>query len=765
MDTYLKLTSVKNDSNCNCIKPFYINNITGINPITQRDYSSEDLDAMKTSLYRISTAKGCGVSVCCDVNDPNTILDSEFTKQFIKKFPKLMPLYEGTNITGFKLSTIEDVKETGWQVPTPYMICKITKATITDSKDPTIKLVSNLVKDCYSNNCSSLETITVNTLLQNSKADMNYTYFDDARVSQAILENNISYVKEYIKKYKQINIPLTNNDYNNRLIHLAAGSNYTEILTMLIALKANLNITNKLLETPIHFAVRSKNIENINSILVQGVDLNLANNTGETAMFYAMKTGDIRIINMLYNNNSPIHGVDKHGNNLISFCILNCPSYKEDDETIPNTKGEIIQFLIEHGISTEQKNNAGYSPLEMVSKQINKEIVTETALINKADSDAVVEAFFTNNNSNNRNSNSNSNIRNSNNNNNNRNSNNNSNSNRNSNNNSNSNLNNSNSNNSNRNNSNNNSNSNSNNTNNSNMSMVKPTKALLNKQQKNSVVTEQELTDYTTEHISLLDIQTKLFNNILLNNPAKYSKYISVNDIPVGSPIEVLDTVCVSSGETNSKTQSNILTGNEDSDECIAKGGQLVKIKNKTTKIKLELIPEEESKIELIKQEDLYYPKYNKQIPKGTIPNNIAIYNAGIKQNTNNSNILTDDNKPTSITYTVGQESNNTIPSVQAETKSNFNSTSKKPSNTQLNNVETHKNTEHPSIIEEDSEIVHKGKIDAFDNVEKITRDNGNFFNSKEQSVSSSVISINNNKSYLLLLLLVMFIIVYIYLY
>ena len=35
---------------------------------------------------------------------------------------------------------------------------------------------------------------------------MKYTYLDDARVSQAIREQNISYVKEYIKKYKDINI-------------------------------------------------------------------------------------------------------------------------------------------------------------------------------------------------------------------------------------------------------------------------------------------------------------------------------------------------------------------------------------------------------------------------------------------------------------------------------------------------------------------------------------------------------------------------------
>ena len=69
MDTYVKLTSVKTDNqNCNCITPFYINNINGINPNSGRNYSSEDKDIMKTSLYRISNAKGCNLGVCCDPN-------------------------------------------------------------------------------------------------------------------------------------------------------------------------------------------------------------------------------------------------------------------------------------------------------------------------------------------------------------------------------------------------------------------------------------------------------------------------------------------------------------------------------------------------------------------------------------------------------------------------------------------------------------------------------------------------------------------------
>jgi ankyrin repeat protein len=227
----------------------------------------------------------------------------------------------------------------------------------------------------------------MNNLLQNAKGDMSYTYVDDARVNSAITEGNITYVKEYIRKYKSINSPLTNDDYNNRMIHIASQSKSLAILNMLIALKANLNITNKLKETPIHFAIRSKNLGNIDALLIQGVDLTIATMKGETPMFYAMKTGDMRIINMLYNNAAPILNVDKTGNNLIHYCIKNCPSFKDTDDgnqdasnSIPNTKSDIIKFLIDHGVSTEQKNTDGILRTYGIAETIFTEQLIQLAL-------------------------------------------------------------------------------------------------------------------------------------------------------------------------------------------------------------------------------------------------------------------------------------------------------------------------------------------------------------------------------------------------
>ena len=467
------------------------------------------------------------------------------------------------------------------------MICKISKATIKDTKDPTIKLATNLIRDCFTNQCGNLEQITLKTLLQSSKADMTYTYVDDARVSQSISEGNISYVKEYIKKYKVIDSPLTNDDYKNRLLHIASESKDLEILNMLLALKANINIKNKLNETPIHFAVRSKKIDNIDALLSQGVDLTIPNVKGETPIFYAVKSGSLRIIQMLYNNNSPIIGMDNEGNNLIHYCIKYGPSFKDNYDVTKeisldkSSKRDIVRFFIERGLNTEQLNKKGISPLELTQNEINREINKECADGIVKENDTIQELFFDFKNSKEAF------------------------------------------------------------TDNGNGKANAKANA---KAKGKGAQLDNNIDSYTTEHKELLEIQTLLFNNVIRNNPKKFDNYISVDDIPKGAPIEVLDTVCIGSG----------MTGNEDSDECVAKGGEVVKIKNRTTKIKLELIPEEESVIDQLDEKELYFKKIPNKIPQKTIPPEIQNYNDTV---TKQSKVP----QTTGITYNIGETSTNAV--------------------------------------------------------------------------------------------------------
>jgi ankyrin repeat protein len=439
------------------------------------------------------------------------------------------------------------------------------------------------------------------------------------------------------------------------MIHIACDSNSIDILNMLIALKANLNITNKINETPIHFAIRKGNLDNISALLMQGIDLTIANSKGETAMFYAMTTGDIRIINMLYNNASSLLNIDNSGNNLIHYCILNCPSFKNvDDDTknisnsITNSKVDIIRFLIEHGVSSEQINLDGLSPLEMTGKEINREINRECSLNISNQNSTINEKFFN----------------------------------------------------------------------------VKPIVPNKNKIEnfKNNNAEINNVSNYTTEHQSLLEVQSLLFNNIVRNNPKKYNDYISTDDIPKGAPIEILDTICYGDG----------MTGNEDSEDCIAKGGQIVKIKNKTTKIKIELTPENDIDIDNVDQSELYFSKNPEKIPKTNYPTNVKEYNSMYINSPN-----TIPNTTAGVTYNIGQDSSNELNSIQTTmafnpqpTNAYISQPTNNPAiittNTKLNtesNTEsntTNKILDHPPMY--DDTVIHKCRTDAIYNSTKITQ-------------------------------------------
>ena len=117
-------------------------------------------------------------------------------------------------------------------------------------KNKNIFVARNLVSDCYLDSCDNTEKIQIDTILNKSRTELSYTSFDDARVSQAILEGNMKYLDEYIRQYESIDNVLTHDNYRNRIIHIAASSKFKEPINLVLALKPMIdpeNICNQIL--------------------------------------------------------------------------------------------------------------------------------------------------------------------------------------------------------------------------------------------------------------------------------------------------------------------------------------------------------------------------------------------------------------------------------------------------------------------------------------------------------------------------------------
>ena len=516
MDTFLKIDSTKQSSKCNCLDPFFLNKIDSVNKDYGRIFNKRDIKNIKSTLYRVSNNNGCQLGVCCDPNDSYENVDQNYLTNFIKVYPNIKVIKSGGEIESILLSkTI--INEEGWITPTAYHICKISKSKINNTQKPYIKIATNLVKNCFTDSCDNTETLSFDNIVGKSLLEeRGYTAFDDSKVSKAIENGDINFVKDYIRKYKHVDNNLTHNNYGNRLLHESSKHNHAEIMELLLALKPDINIKNVKGHTPLHIAVKHDNYNNAETLIKLGAEIKVVDIDGNTPIFHALKNGNIEMARLLYSSGSGVLNKNNDNDNTLHHVI------KHSDEHDNFVK--IVRFLLDRGVSTDEKNRDGKTPLELVKDKI-------VAHENK-------ESF----------------------------------------------------------------------------------KVKLN----------EGMDKY---HKNLLEVQTSIFNSTILNNPLKYKNYINVKDIPKGAPIEVLDTLCV--GDEN-------ITGNESSDECIAKGGKIIKVKNPSTQIKLSLIPNEKTYIDEVNQKDLYLEKQSEKINNGKQTDNLKKYN----ENINPSLVPKVDDKP-----------------------------------------------------------------------------------------------------------------------
>ena len=688
-DTYkLYMTaSVNKDRQCNIVKPFAWSTLEAdYNPVTKKPNTPEDITALKQAIIRANNSTGGEIVTCCKPNLKESDIGSSLLSKYKGKFPSVREITKNGVLDYIEVSTKPQNMAQGWKVLTPYILCKLGKSVIEQTSTPDIYKAVALAPDCYTADCNGKTTLTLDHLFNSVKADLTYTYYDDARVVQAIKSGDVSGVENYLRKSNDANLVLTHDDYENRIIHIASMYYKPKVLDLILTVKPNLNAKNVDGNTPLHLACKYGNLDIVERFVKLGVELNPKNNKGETPiMLGAVYKGQApngvdtdsgvngMIVRYLYNNGASILDVDKAGNNILHHLIQNGQDSQE--------KSRLVRFLLERGANADQANSAGLTPLELTAKLLAKyespeptlspaqlrqyaksahnlkprvpgpafkknspfpiktmthesssSNITKTrdalqrntvgmglqshasgagvsstgayldALANPAKSTSVKSVSVDLDN-----------------------------------------------------------NVIETDINSGAMDRLKlwlynispsitVSETLLgtgNKPTKPSTTTfattptttkssipgptisntpattiasaggnpattkgvvepfqaeVQDIAKMPARQRELMEIQSLLFNDIVRNNEDKYKSYINVADLPKGAPIDVLDHMC--SGE------SPDIQGIESKAECIAKGGNYIKIKNPTTLVKVELIPESDRVIDAVPEEELYYNKF-----------------------------------------------------------------------------------------------------------------------------------------------------------
>lgn len=541
MDTYGKLSFSDPEGKCNIIKPFYPENLLSeINPITKRYVSPQDINKIKATIMRITNQYNGEVSLCCDPNNPPK--NSEVLQSFQSTIPSVRVIKVNGVIDKLHCSYVKKPVSEGWTPLTPHLICKLSSISEEDielTEDENIIIVKNLRKDCFIDNCDKEEGITLEHLFEKSKKEMEYTYYDDAKVVDSIKGGSTDGVEQYLYKYNKVNQILTHDDYHRRVIHIASIYYNKDVMDTILAVKPDLNKKDDLENTPLHYACMYGHIDLVDTLLKLGAEPNMKNKKGETpimlaAIFKGEKKGkkdttnnNSKIVRIMYNKGVSIMDIDNEGNTLLHHILKDAPNTQE--------KSKLVRYLIERGIDIEKENKKGETPLMFIHNRL-EELKTPVP-----ESNYEVEGFQ---------------------------------------------------------------------------------------------VDERKVHHFTDEERELLESQTLIFNSILRRNPNKYGGYINVNQVPKGAPLEILDHNCVG---------HDGIMGIEDEAECIRQGGNFIKIKNTTTKVKLELLPESEKAIDAVDQEELYYDKYPEKELHTPLPKEIQDFNDQIRSRSK-STIKTNNN-------------------------------------------------------------------------------------------------------------------------
>jgi len=160
-----------------------------------------------------------------------------------------------------------------------------------------------------------------------------------------------------------------NQEVSNILFDHIKNNKYVEFITFLS--KNDIKNTNSVIKLDdiknedginiVDYAALNNNIPILNELVKMGLDINKPNGNGETIAFIATKNNNKKMLQFLKINNVSLVKVNKDGNNLIHYNLLNTPN---DD---------IIIYLLEENIDLNQKNNAGFTPLAIIQNLLKLE--------------------------------------------------------------------------------------------------------------------------------------------------------------------------------------------------------------------------------------------------------------------------------------------------------------------------------------------------------------------------------------------------------
>jgi len=202
---------------------------------------------------------------------------------------------------------------------------------------------------------------------------------------KAAQHGNVGQVNELLSKGADVNFIF--NKYAMTPLYAAASSGHKEIVEILLAAGANVNVVNKSGESPLHKAVEGGKIENkelLKILLAAGANVNAPDKKGKTPLYRTVESWDANkeLLKILLAAGANVNAPDLSGATPLHIAVRNKRASIQDIL-------EIVRILLAAGANPWIKDAGGRMPSEMgylpeVRELINEKMELGASLQNAA---------------------------------------------------------------------------------------------------------------------------------------------------------------------------------------------------------------------------------------------------------------------------------------------------------------------------------------------------------------------------------------------
>lgn len=174
----------------------------------------------------------------------------------------------------------------------------------------------------------------------------------DAEIYEALRKDDVVYMRELLKKVKDINAETRLGGSHNTvtLLHLAALYDAVDIISTLVKAGASLEVKDEWSDTPLSSAASKEKLLSIERLVSLGADTEARDDRGKSPLMCAIEGGKLKSVRLLLELGADPHTLDNKGESTLHEAVI-------------SQNAMIVNVLLNRGVDPNLKNVDGQTPL------------------------------------------------------------------------------------------------------------------------------------------------------------------------------------------------------------------------------------------------------------------------------------------------------------------------------------------------------------------------------------------------------------------